>query len=139
MSQQRVVLLLGSNLGNLEENIQNAVNQIEKRVGKVEKKSKFIYSEPVEFVSKNIFCNIATSIHTDLSPMELLSELKSIENEMGRLEDSAITGEYRDRIIDIDIVSYGNMRYISEKLVLPHHKHLYERAFSRQLLNEIFD
>lgn len=137
MSLQRVVLLLGTNLGNLENNIEIAINQIEKRLGNIEKKSKIIYSEPVEFVSSNIFCNIALSILVQISPIELLKELKNIENEMGRVEDSVISGGYRDRIIDIDIVSYGNLKFESKKLKIPHYKHLYERAFSKILLKGI--
>lgn len=137
MSQQNVVLLLGSNLGDLEGNIKMAIKHIEKRLGRIEKISNIIYSEPVEFVSNNIFCNIAVSIYVDISPMELLSRLKNIESEMGRLEDSAVYGVYRDRIIDIDIVSYGNLKYKSRRLNLPHHKHLNEREFSRILLEEL--
>lgn len=137
MSQQNVVLLLGSNLGDLEGNIKMAIKHIEKSLGRIEKISNIIYSEPVEFVSNNIFCNIAVSIYVDISPMELLSRLKNIESEMGRLEDSAVYGVYRDRIIDIDIVSYGNLKYKSRRLNLPHHKHLNEREFSRILLEEL--
>lgn len=137
MSQQKVVLLLGTNLGNLEKNIEIAISQIEKKISKVEKKSKIIYSEPVEFVSNNIFCNIALSIFVLISPVELLKILKNIENEMGRIEDSSVLGEYRDRIIDIDIVSYGNLKFECKKLNIPHNKHLYEREFSKILLKEI--
>ena len=56
---------------------------------------------------------------------------------MGRIEDSVITEGYRDRIIDIDIVSYGNLKFESKKLKVPHHKHLYKRTFSKILLKEI--
>ena len=49
------VLLLGSNLGNTKKNLETAILLIEKEIGKVEKKSDFVFSDPVEFVSSNIY------------------------------------------------------------------------------------
>lgn len=137
MSQHNVVLLLGSNLGNTEQNIEIAVSRIEKNVGKIVNKSPILHSFPVEFVSKNIFCNIALLIKTQFSPFKLLNLIKTIEFNMGREEDSMDSKCYTDRIIDIDIVKYDNVNYECEKLKIPHFKHLYERDFSRKLLISI--
>ena len=131
------VLLLGSNLGNTKKNLETAILLIEKEIGKVEKKSDFVFSDPVEFVSSNIFCNIALLIRTNLSPYSLSKEVKLIENHMGREFDSSFYGEYRDRVIDIDIVSFEGIKYECGKLFLPHHKHLYERAFSMEILDNL--
>ena len=57
-----VVLLLGSNLGNAENNILSALSELEKRVGKIIKKTKILRTLPVEYDSDNVFCNIAVSM-----------------------------------------------------------------------------
>lgn len=133
---REVVLLLGSNI-NPEENIDIAISHLKNKVGKVIKKSKMMKTLPVEFVSSQIFCNIAVNLETEYSPIKLLETLKEIEVEMGRERDSRALGGYQDRIIDIDIVLYDGITYQSDKLEIPHHKHLYERAFSKELLSEI--
>ena len=132
-----VVLLLGSNLGNAENNILLAISELEKRAGKIIKKTKISKTLPVEYDSDNVFCNIAVSMQTAHSPIKLLDEIKKIESEMGRIHDSKFFGEYRDRIIDIDIVSYEGLIFSCDRLEIPHHKHLYDRDFSRKLLDEL--
>ena len=132
-----VVLLLGSNLGNAENNILLALSELENRVGKMIKKTKISKTLPVEYDSDNVFCNIAVSMQTAHSPIKLLDEIKKIETEMGRIHDSKFFGEYRDRIIDIDIVSYEGLVFSCDRLEIPHHKHLYDREFSRKLLDEL--
>ena len=132
-----VVLLLGSNLGNAENNILLALSELENRVGKIIKKTKISKTLPVEYDSDNVFCNIAVSMQTAHSPIKLLDEIKKIETEMGRIHDSKFFREYRDRIIDIDIVTYEGLVFSSDRLEIPHHKHLYDRDFSRKLLDEL--
>ena len=53
---------------------------------------------------------------------------------MGRADDTLISGGYQDRIIDIDIVMFGNLQFCCEELKIPHQKHLFQREFSRKLL-----
>ena len=132
-----VVLLLGSNLGNAENNILLALSELENRIGKIIKKTKISKTLPVEYDSDNVFCNIAVSMQTAHSPIKLLDEIKEIETEMGRIHDSKFFGEYRDRIIDIDIVTYEGLVFSCDRLEIPHHKHLYDRDFSRKLLDEL--
>ncbi len=135
MSQHKVVLLLGSNIGDKKNNLDHALERL-KEVGDILKNSEYLTSEPVEFVSSNNFCNIASLIFTHLSPIQLLNFIKKIETEMGRLNDSKISGSYTDRIIDIDIVTYDALKFSSERLEIPHTKHLFERDFSRILLKD---
>ena len=137
MSHHLVTLLLGSNLGKQKDNIDLAISRIEKEVGELVGQSEIIYTKPVEFVSNNIFCNIALRIKTQFSPIKLLTLVKKIEVEMGRTDDSLITKGYADRVIDIDIVFYGNMNFSSRRLEIPHSKHVYEREFSKKLLLSI--
>lgn len=135
MSQHKVVLLLGSNIGDKKKNLDTALKRIEEMCT-ILKNSEYLTSEPVEFVSSNNFCNIATIIFTPFSPIQLLKFLKKIEVEMGRTIDSGRSEDYADRIIDIDIVKYNELKFTSEKLEIPHKKHLFEREFSQILLKD---
>jgi len=137
MSYNTVVLLLGSNINDPENNIKIALKKIESEVGAILINSEFIISEPVEFDSINNFCNIAVKLKTQFSPIVLLSKLKHIERVMGRVQDSSYFDAYQDRIIDIDIILYNNIRFISKKLIIPHHKNLYERDFARELIKKV--
>ncbi|WP_294297799.1 2-amino-4-hydroxy-6-hydroxymethyldihydropteridine diphosphokinase [uncultured Chryseobacterium sp.] len=136
MSHHKVVLLLGSNLGDRKKNLETAINKIEEGGNQILKISEFLTSEPVEFASSNIFCNIALIIFTDLSPIRLLEQIKSIEAEMGRVNDSKISGGYTDRVIDIDIVTFNWLNFSCERLEVPHRKHIFEREFSKILLKD---
>ncbi|GAA5096383.1 2-amino-4-hydroxy-6-hydroxymethyldihydropteridine diphosphokinase [Chryseobacterium ginsengisoli] len=136
MSQHKVVLLLGSNLGDQKKNLETALEKIRQGGNEILQLSEFLTSDPVEFASSNIFCNIATIIFTHLSPIQLLDFVKSIEMDMGRINDSKVSGGYADRIIDIDIVKYNELKFVSERLEIPHKKHLFEREFSRILLKD---
>ena len=138
MSYNNAVLLLVSNINDAKKNLQLAFEKIAEKNISILYKSKFLYSEPVEFVSSNIFCNIALSIETDLSPIQLLNGLKEIEKDMGRLVDSGTTRNYNDRMIDLDIVSYNNIIFTCNRLEIPHYRHLYEREFSKILLDSLF-
>ena len=137
MSLHYVVLLLGSNLGDTKSNLNQAIAKIENCLGKIIKTSEMIETKAVEFESTNIFRNIALGLTTTLSPYSFLNAVKSIEKEMGRELDSSAVGGYIDRIIDIDMVTFNNINFESKKLKIPHHKHLYEREFSRFLLENL--
>ncbi|HCA07333.1 MULTISPECIES: 2-amino-4-hydroxy-6-hydroxymethyldihydropteridine diphosphokinase [unclassified Chryseobacterium] len=136
MSQHKVVLLLGSNLGDQKKNLELALEKIREGGNEISQTSEFLITEPVEFVSSNIFCNIASIIFTHLSPIQLLDFIKGIEVEMGRINDSKSSGSYSDRIIDIDIIKYNDLNFRSERLEIPHQKHLFERDFSKVLLKD---
>lgn len=136
MSHQKVILLLGSNLGDQKKNLELAIQKIKEAGNEISQISEFLMSPPVEFVSSNIFCNIAAIIFTHLSPIQLLDCIKDIEVEMGRINDSKVSGGYTDRIIDIDIIKYNELNFRSERLELPHKKHLFEREFSKVLLKD---
>ena len=109
---------IGTNLGDKAVHIRRAVELIGQRVGTVLAVSSFYQSEPWGFVSDNRFLNVAVQVATSLSPMELLHETQSIEKLMGRTEKT--TSTYADRIIDIDILLYGQMVLDTETLKIPH-------------------
>jgi 2-amino-4-hydroxy-6-hydroxymethyldihydropteridine diphosphokinase len=136
MSQHEVVLLLGSNLGDKKKNIEEAVQLIEENIGNVIISSKILETRPIDFVSVNFFFNFAIQLETVFSPIELLNRIKFIEQKLGRMHDSRELGGYQDRIIDIDIVFYDQVEFISKRLELPHKAHL-ERAFSINLIKDL--
>src|SRR5690606_3811119 len=119
MSHNQVILLLGTNLGDKNLNLKSAESHISKRIGVIQNKSEIIETEPIGFDSENIFLNQTLQVLTGLSPMELLKEIKFIENEMGRTYTRA---GFEDRIIDIDILIFNKLKFNSAKLKLPHHQ-----------------
>ena len=137
MSQHIAILLLGSNLGNTNENIEQALKQLNEVGCAILYKTDISTTIPVEFVSSNNFCNIAISIRMHFSPIRLLEIIKNIEQKMGRKLDSKAIGRYEDRLIDIDIVYFDKIYFSSKKLEIPHLKHINEREFSKKLLIEL--
>lgn len=126
---------LGSNLGDKELNISTAIDLISRAAGKVLAVSSMHISEPWGFESQNSFVNAAILIDTDLKPMELLKALQHIEKKMGRLQKS--TDEvYADRVIDIDILTYGDMEIDLPDLKIPH-PHMRARDFVMKPFREL--
>lgn len=96
-------LSLGSNLGNCEQTLQAALQQIEQEVGHVDRCSSFFYSEPWGFESTHGFCNLCCRVETELLPLEVLHKTQAIERALGRTHKS-VDGHYADRTIDIDLI-----------------------------------
>lgn len=128
-------LSIGTNLGNKQANIERAVVLINERVGKVVRRSSDFVSEPWGFVSANTFLNIVVAVETEQLPLELLASTQRIERIMGRTHKS-VNGHYADRIIDIDILLYGDEVINLPELKIPH-PHIEERDFVRIPLWEI--
>lgn len=124
----KAYLNIGTNLGDRQANINRAVLLVEQHLGCHALRSGVVESEPWGFKSENRFCNIGIAVETELAPAELLDELHDIEKEMGSLSHRTASGEYADRIIDIDIMAIDGVKIDSEKLTVPH-KHLYDRDF----------
>lgn len=131
-----VYLGLGTNLGNKRVNIELALENIEKQIGKIVSQSAFYSSEPLGFESDNLFLNCTVEIKTTLLPHELLAETQNIEKSMGRMKKTDSSG-YSDRIIDIDILFF-NSEIVNDapKLVIPHPL-MQERDFVLKPLAEI--
>ena len=96
-------LSLGTNLGNKEQNLHNAVQKIEERIGRVTSLSAFYATAPWGFDSANSFLNAVCRVETTLHPLEVLEATQAVEREMGRTSKS-VDGVYHDRIIDIDLL-----------------------------------
>lgn len=103
-----VYIGLGTNLGDKEQNLRDAVHRIEEQIGKVFSLSAFYVTAPWGFASENSFLNAAACVETQLSPLEVLQETQTIERELGRTKKS-VNGAYSDRLIDIDLLLYDDL------------------------------
>lgn len=126
---------LGSNLGQREDNLTEALRRISEKAGKVLLQSSLYYSEPWGFDSDQHFVNQVVLVETDLEPLNLLHSLQAIEREMGRKQKAPGNG-YEDRIIDIDILLYDDLELDLPELKVPHPQ-MKERDFVQKPLNEI--
>ncbi|WP_294553779.1 2-amino-4-hydroxy-6-hydroxymethyldihydropteridine diphosphokinase [uncultured Bacteroides sp.] len=104
----KVYVGLGTNLGDKEQNLRDAVRKIGEQVGKVISLSAFYVTAPWGFTSENSFLNAAACVDTDLSPLAVLQETQAIERELGRTKKS-VDGVYSDRLIDIDLLFYEDL------------------------------
>ena len=104
-------LSLGSNLGEREQTLRQAMQLIEQQIGPVLRCSSFYYSEPWGFDSPNTFCNLCCAVETTISPLEVLHTTQAIERALGRTHKSTAYAtqassapRYADRTIDIDLI-----------------------------------
>ena len=126
------VISLGTNRGELQLNLERAIILISSRCGSISKHSSLFKTEPWGLTDQPYFLNQAIEIITPLSPRELLDCLLQIESEMGRLRQV----KWEPRLIDLDILFYGNEVIKEEGLTIPH-PHLHERRFTLVPLEEI--
>ena len=118
-----ILLGLGSNIGNREENILTAL-QLLSKVVKILKISSIYETEPVGFKNQPKFLNVVVSIDTKLLPQELLANCLEIEAAMGRKR----LIHWGPRLIDIDILTYNKLNIDEENLKIPH-PYIGERKF----------
>lgn len=131
----KVYLGLGTNLGDKEANLRNAIQKIEERIGKVVSLSAFYATQPWGFDSENAFLNAAACVETQLPPRQLLTLTQQIEREIGRTTKS-VNHTYADRLIDIDLLMYDDLIVNEPDLILPHPL-MHERRFVIEPLAEI--
>ena len=132
---------LGSNLGDREKNISEALRRMDEAFGThYSALSKIIETEPFGF-SGEAFLNAAVLYRIPAeSPLWTLYQVKAIEREMGRTDAPEYDAEgkriYHSRIIDIDILFYGKEIIDTPELTIPH-KGIAERDFVLIPLREI--
>lgn len=130
-----VYLGLGTNLGDKEQNLRISVQKIEERIGNIVSLSAFYVTAPWGFSSDNSFLNAVVCVESELLPLQVLKETQAIERKMGRTKKS-VDGRYSDRLIDIDLLLYGDTVMNAEELILPHPL-MTERRFVMEPLTEI--
>lgn len=126
-----VYLCLGSNMGNRQRNLDQAIDLLSKRL-KMGRISSIYDTEPVGNVDQPRFLNLVCQVFTRLAPEDLLQLAKGFELKLGRARNTSNA----PRPIDIDILFYGDQTYKSKDLIIPHPR-LTERAFVLVPLNEI--
>ena len=131
-SSKLVYLSLGSNLGDREQWLAQALQKLESPGLHVLRTSAIYETEPVDFRAQNWFLNLVAEAGTDLFPRQLLHRTAGIERELGRRR----LAPKGPRTIDIDILLYGNAVVNSADLTIPHPR-LAERRFVLAPLAEL--
>jgi len=160
-----VYLSLGSNLGDREQQLKQAIRFIDERIGEVVRQSSFIETEPWGFQSDHRFLNAAICCLTDKTPREVLQLTQQIERDLGKTKahathrpsslthhpssifhlPSSITPHpsslspqpsYFNRPIDIDILLYDDWKVSEPDLKIPHPL-MHQRDFVMIPLKEI--
>jgi len=133
LAMKKVFLGIGTNLGDREACLKSAIECIRESIGQVVRNSSVYETEPWGFSSDDQFLNMVVEVETELKPSGLLGRMLMIEARMGRLRSG--TG-YTSRLIDLDILLYGNKVLNTKSLVIPHPR-LHERSFVLVPLCEI--
>jgi len=130
---QRAFIGMGSNLGDRRSFLEKASQEISSHPQvRVIRLSSLYETEPVGYLDQGWFLNQVMEIETTLTPEELLSFLQGIENKLGRKR----LIRWGPRVIDLDILLYGNLTIESPQLIIPHPR-MYERGFVMIPLQEI--
>lgn len=126
-------LSLGSNVGNRKKNLRETIYRLE-ALGRVISISSFYETEPVEFAEQAWFLNCAVTLETTQPAAELMRSLLEIERDMGRQR----VQKKGPRIIDIDILLFGDEIVNTPDLTIPHPA-MADRRFVLEPLAEIAD
>jgi 2-amino-4-hydroxy-6-hydroxymethyldihydropteridine diphosphokinase len=113
----RIVLLLGSNIGDKRKQLQSALFLLEKKLGKVQMKSHLYQTKAWGNESQDDFYNMAVLVETGVSPDGALEKIFTIEKDLGRERNEL---RYQPRTIDIDILFYDSLVMHKEALTIPH-------------------
>lgn len=131
--RSRAFIALGSNIGDKEKNLLDAIEKIkESKHIKVEKVSSFITTEPWGYIDQEEFLNGVMQVDTILTPKELVRFLLNIEKELKR--ERII--KWGPRTIDLDVILYDDLITEDEEILLPHPR-MQERMFVLEPLAEI--
>ncbi|MGD0052612.1 MAG: 2-amino-4-hydroxy-6-hydroxymethyldihydropteridine diphosphokinase [Vulcanimicrobiaceae bacterium] len=127
----RAAIGIGSNVGDAAANVRRAFARLDE-VGTVVARSSLYRSAPWGVAEQAPFVNAVALVETQLAPQALLTALKRIEAEEGRVA----TFRWGPRVLDLDILTYGDLELADPDLVIPHAR-LRERAFALVPLAEI--
>ncbi len=123
MTEKMVYLSLGSNMGDREGNLRDAIAQLPHAGAAVTKLSSFHETEPVDLREQPWFLNCAVQATTEVPPLDLLRALRTIESRMG----SKKLVPKGPRLIDLDILLYGDETIDTPELQVPHPRMLLRR------------
>jgi 2-amino-4-hydroxy-6-hydroxymethyldihydropteridine diphosphokinase len=129
---KNVFLSLGSNIGEREAQLAEAIQRLEAAGVQVVRKSTVYETEPQDLRDQRWFLNLVLEVETRLSPIQLLTTIQALEESMGRKRDVP----KGPRSIDIDILLYGVAIVETEDLQIPHPR-LAQRRFVLEPLAEL--
>jgi 2-amino-4-hydroxy-6-hydroxymethyldihydropteridine pyrophosphokinase len=135
-----IYLALGSNLGDREWNLEQALALLAEALKVDMLCSRVLETEAVGFDGAP-FLNQAVCFESDITPEALLDLCQDIEVRLGRPRheaeyDAEGRRVYRDRVMDIDILKYNDSEIHSDRLDIPH-RQIWERPYVQELLNDI--
>lgn len=125
MIQENVFLLLGSNLGDRLRNLICSIEKIRDQIGSIVNQSTVYETSAWGKTNQPHFFNQALQVETILTPIELLNQIQFIEKSLGR----ARSEKWDARIIDIDIIYFGDEVIETDTLIVPH-PYLAQRRFA---------
>lgn len=132
MADTTLYLSMGSNLGDREANLRAALAALPGAGVRVAKVSSLYETEPVDYLEQPWFLNCVVRGETEREPLELLRALRTIETRMGSKKEFA----RGPRLLDIDILLYGEETVETPELQIPHSRML-QRKFVLAPLAEI--
>ena len=107
---------LGTNLGNLTQNLDDALNRLRGKGLEITQVSGYIDTDPYGVTDQPRFLNVVCEVKTELAAQQLLEMLLATELEMGRVR----LRHWGERIIDLDIIFYGDEIIKTDTLTVPH-------------------
>jgi 2-amino-4-hydroxy-6-hydroxymethyldihydropteridine diphosphokinase len=132
---KRVYLSLGSNVGEREESLERAANALQYSGVRITARSSVYETEPQDFVQQPWFLNLALECETRYFPLQLLGVIERIERDLGRERGPGVIRR-GPRVIDIDVLLFGDAVITTPRLTVPHPRML-ERRFVLEPLLEI--
>jgi 2-amino-4-hydroxy-6-hydroxymethyldihydropteridine diphosphokinase len=132
VTSTRAFVGLGSNLGDRELNLRRALERLEE-LGSV-RASSFRETDPVGVTDQPKFLNAAAELVTEIGPRRLLERLLAIERDLGR--ERTREARWGPRVIDLDLLVYGNEAIDEPGLTVPHPR-LADRRFVLEPLCEL--
>lgn len=123
---------LGSNLGSRQRNLSAARRKLREKGLRIVRQSRVIETEPWGVVDQPRFLNQVIEAEWSGTPRQLLSAAKQVERELGRQP----TRRWGPRVIDVDILLFGDLRINQRGLIIPHPR-ITERPFVLESLNEL--
>jgi 2-amino-4-hydroxy-6-hydroxymethyldihydropteridine diphosphokinase len=111
-----VFIALGSNVGDREANLREAIGRLHREGVLLAKMSSIYETEPVDYLDQAWFLNAVLEAQTDLPALELLRRMRAIETSMGSHKPFA----KGPRLIDLDILLYGGETFDTPELQVPH-------------------
>ncbi len=124
--QQTVFLSIGSNVGEKKQNLDSAVKLLQDHDRMtVTGVSSYYQTEPQNYMDQDWFVNAAVRLETNLAPMDLLDTLKQLETD---IDKEGKPFRFGPRIIDLDIIYYGDVVFKTKRLEIPHPR-MHERCF----------